>query len=243
VLREGHSGTLDLKITRAHVEFPDVTWRMLPGIPIAHIAIQDFGLRVDERLRIAVNDARGDGARALVLDLRANSGGLRDQAVAVTSEFIAKGLVFIEQNAKGERKDVPVHGSASAPDIPICLLIDDGTASAAEIFAGAVQDHRRGKLVGTHTFGTGTVLQPFHLSDGSAVLLAVAEWLTPSGRQIWHQGVAPDYEVTLPEGATVVLADAEPPLTTLDLAQSSDAQLLKGIEVLKKQIDLAQAPR
>src|SRR5207253_4613867 len=122
-----------------------------------------------------------------------------------------QGNVFLEQDAQGNRTAVPVRPGAHPAEIaaqtwlarlPIAVLIDEGTASSAEIFAGAVQDHGRAKLVGTRTFGTGTVLQPFGLSDGSAVLLAVNEWLTPNGRQIWHKGISPDVEVALPEGTS-----------------------------------------
>jgi carboxyl-terminal processing protease len=116
------------------------------------------------------------------------------------------------------------------------VLIDQGTASAAEIFAGAMQDHERGKLVGARTFGTGTVLRPFALSDGSAVLLAVAEWLTPKGRQIWHQGISPDVEVVLSEGAVALWPDQEGELDEAALEKSDDKQLLKALEIVRKQI-------
>jgi carboxyl-terminal processing protease len=111
--------------------------------------------------------------------------------------------------------------------------MDEGTASSAEIFAGALQDHERGKLVGATTFGTGTVLESFRLSDGSAVLLAEAEWLTPKGRQIWHHGISPDIAVALPPDALLLLPQAEGGLTAEALARSEDRQLLKAIEILK----------
>jgi carboxyl-terminal processing protease len=117
----------------------------------------------------------------------------------------------------------------------LCLLVDGGTASAAEIFAGAVQDHGRGQLVGTRTFGTGTVLKPFELSDGSAVLLAVSEWLTPKGRQIWHKGIEPDVVVALPPGTPLLLPYDEEDLSAKALKQSKDEQLLRAIEVLTGQ--------
>src|SRR5262249_8523499 len=168
----------------AKVEVPSVSWHMLPGVPVAHLAIESFGDQTDTQVKAAVADARKHGARGLLLDLRGNPGGLKKQAVEVTSEFLKHGIVFIEQDAQGRRQEVPVIAGGVATEIPVVVLTDEGTASSAEIFAGAVQDHKRGKLVGTHTFGTGTVLEPFPLSDGSAVLLAVAEWLTPSGQVI-----------------------------------------------------------
>jgi carboxyl-terminal processing protease len=156
--------------------------------------------------------------------------------VAVTSEFLKDGNVFIEQDAEGRRTEVPVQPGGHAVDIPLVVLIDEGTASSGEILAGAIQDHGRGKLVGTRTFGTGTVLQPFPLSDGSAVLLAVTEWLTPNGRQIWHTGISPDVEVALPEGVSILLPETETDLDADALAKSEDAQLLKALSLLKEQI-------
>src|SRR5262249_19578392 len=160
-LRAGQSHPIDLEIVRAEVKVLDVSWQLLPDMPIAHIAIQDFGAQADAQLKSAIGEAQKQGARALIVDVRLNPGGLKEKAVAVTSEFIASGVVFIEQDAQGNRKPVEARGDPSAPDIPICVLIDEGTASSAEIFAGAVQDHKRGTLVGMRTFGTGTVLQPF----------------------------------------------------------------------------------
>jgi carboxyl-terminal processing protease len=90
--------------------------------------------------------------------------------------------------------------------------------------------------VGTKTFGTGTVLQPFELSDGSAILLAVSQWLTPKGRKIWHEGITPDVPVPLPAGATIVLPEESGRLNAAELAKSDDKQLLKALEVLGEQI-------
>lgn len=227
--------TLDMEITRAKVQVREVTWRMLPGVPVAHVALTEFDANSDAQLREALADARKQGARAVILDLRANQGGLKAQSVAVTSEFIAKGVVFIEQGAEGKREEIMVTGKGTATDLPLVVLVDEGTASAAEIFAGAVQDHHRGQLVGTKTYGTGTVLQPFGLSDGSAVLLAVAEWFTPDGRQIWKKGITPDIEVPLPEDAVIEWPDAEQPADAQELARSSDKQLLKALEIARRE--------
>jgi carboxyl-terminal processing protease len=229
--------TMQIEVTRARVDMPDVGWHMLPGVPIAHIAIHDFGGNADNQLRAALQTARHAGVKGLIIDLRGNPGGLKEQAVTVTSEFVRGGNVFIEQDAAGKRQEIAVSGRGSAYDIPLVLIIDKGTASAAEIFAGAIQDHGRGKLVGLRTFGTGTVLRPFRLSDGSAVLLAVAEWLTPKGRQIRHHGIPPDIEQSLPAQARFLSPEEEGGLDEKALAGSSDRQLLKAIEVLKAQID------
>jgi carboxyl-terminal processing protease len=243
VLREEEARPLDIAVTRARINVPDVTWHMLPGAPVAHVALREFGKNADGQLRTALQEARAKGARALVLDVRGNPGGLKDQAVTVTSAFLQPGeVVFIERDSSGRETKVPaVQEGSHAPAVPVCVLIDEGTASSAEIFAGALQDYGRGQLVGTRTFGTGTVLEPFPLSDGSAVLLAVAEWLTPKGRQIWHHGIEPDVEVPLPSGASILMPESEDDLTAAGLAKSSDKQLLKAFELLKERIGQSRA--
>jgi carboxyl-terminal processing protease len=236
MLREGEPRPLEFTITRALIEVPEVTWHLLPGVPIAHVAIKDFGDPAQAQLQQAVREAVEQGAQGLIVDVRGNPGGLKDQAVAVSSEFLKSGVVFIEQDMHGVKTPVAVAPGGQATDIPLVLLIDDGTASSAEIFAGALQDHGRAKLVGTQTFGTGTVLQPFELKDGSAVLLAVAQWLTPKGREIWHKGIKPDIEVVMPEEAAVLLPETEGDLDAAALSRSDDKQLLKALEVLQEQL-------
>jgi carboxyl-terminal processing protease len=236
IAREGVAKPLDLDISRAQVDVADVTWHLLPGIAIAHIAIENFGEKAHAQLLEALDKSRAQGVQALILDVRGNPGGLKDQAVAVTSEFLTEGDVFLEQDAQGRRTPVHVVPGAHAADIPVAVLIDEGTASSAEIFAGALQDHGRAKLVGTRTFGTGTVLQPFPLSDGSAVLLAVTEWLTPKGRHIWHKGISPDVEVALAEGTPILLPEMEGELDAASLAKSEDKQLQKVLELLRANI-------
>jgi carboxyl-terminal processing protease len=238
VLREDQSRPVELTITRARVDVPEVSWHMLPKEPVAHVALREFGTNADAQLREALTQARKDGARALILDLRGNHGGLKDQAVAVSGEFLPAGeVVFIEQDAQGHQTPVPVKDpGGAAGDLPVVVLVDEGTASAAEIFAGAMQDHGRAKLVGTKTFGTGTVLKSFRLEDGSAVLLAVDQWLTPKGREIWHQGITPDVEVDVPLTARLLLPEDEGDLDAAGLARSEDKQLLKALELLKKDL-------
>jgi carboxyl-terminal processing protease len=235
VLRGNPTQLIDLDIERAHVDVPDVAWQLLPGAPIAHLAIRNFGEHTDEQLRAAIEAARKEGAKALVLDVRGNPGGLKEQAVNVTSEFLKPGeIVFLQKDAKGQTQSVVSEKDGTAQEVPLCVLVDEGTASSSEILAGAIQDHARGKLIGTRTFGTGTVLGQFPLSDGSAILLAISEWLTPKGRQIWHKGITPDIEVSLPQDASIVMPESETQLTADGLRHSKDIQLLKAIEEMQK---------
>jgi carboxyl-terminal processing protease len=235
ILRQGTPQPLEFTITRAQVRIAEVTWHRLPGTDIGHLAIREFAEQTDAQLRSALAQIRQEGLKGLILDVRGNPGGLKNQAVAVTSEFLHKGdVVFIQVDAHDNRTEIPADADGQAGEIPVSILIDEGTASSAEIFAGALQDHGRAKLVGTRTFGTGTVLQPFPLSDGSAVLLAVARWLTPKGHEIWHHGITPDVTVDLPPDTEILMPDNEDSLTAESLRRSKDRQVLEALEILRK---------
>jgi carboxyl-terminal processing protease len=236
----------DVALKRGTFEVPMVSWRLLPGSAVAHVALRRFGTKADVQLRQALTQARSEGARALILDLRGNPGGLKEQAIAVASEFLQKGqVVFLQEDARGEQEAIRARAGGRAVDLPLCVLIDRSTASSAEILAGALQDHRRGKLVGLPTYGTGTVVREYPLSDGSAVRLAIYQWLTPGGRRIWRRGVAPDkgLEVALLRGDRILFPEAAGKLTPADLTRIRDRQLLKALEVLNKDIGAGAATR
>ncbi|MEO8426184.1 MAG: S41 family peptidase, partial [Verrucomicrobiota bacterium] len=148
------------------------------------------------------------------------------------SQFLKEGNVLLQKNAKGEIKPSPVQPGAIAPNIPMTVLINSGSASAAEIVAGALQDAQRATLVGERTFGAGTVLSEFQLSDGSALLLAIQEWLTPAGHTIWHKGIAPKIEVHLSPDVAPLIPQAERMMTEAELKSSRDEQLLRALEAL-----------
>lgn len=154
------------------------------------------------------------------------------EAVGTASQFLESGNILLEMDAQGKVTPVPVEEGGLAPKLPLIVLIDPGTASAAEIVSGALQDGGRAELVGETTFGTGTVLNEFSLSDGSALLLATEEWLTPEGRLIWHQGIAPDVRVNLPQGTHPLLPQAEAGMTWEQIRGSGDAQLLRALDLL-----------
>ena len=209
-----------------------MTWQQLPGTTIAHLRITAFSQGISQELQKALTDIRKQGMTAVVLDLRNDPGGLLDEAVNTASQFLSSGNVLEEKNAQGRITPVPVKPKGMATDLPMVVLINGGTASAAEITAGALQDAHRATLVGETTFGTGTVLNEFQLSDGSALLLATEEWLTPAGCVIWHKGIAPDVTVSLPANTAPLIPEAERGMTTDQLHASGDEQLLRAIDVL-----------
>ncbi len=220
-----------LTIRRAKITLRSVTWRMLPGQRIAHLRIAFFSAGTQKDLGKALDEIEQQRAQGIVLDLRNDPGGILEAAIDAASRFLEKGTVLQEKNAKGETRAVPVEGGKKC-GLPLVVLINAGTASASEIVAGALQDSKRAVLVGETTFGTGTVLERIPLSDGSALLLAVLEWLTPGGRTIWHKGIAPDSKVSLSAGVTPLLPEAEQGMTLARLQSSKDIQLLRALEIL-----------
>jgi len=222
-----------LTITRARISVNNVTWSMVPGTTIADIQIAGFSSGVTKQLQDALNAIKAQGATGLILDLRNDPGGLLNESIGVTSQFLKDGVVLQEKDAQGKINNIPVQRGGLAPDIPMVVLINQGTASAAEIVSGALQDANRATLVGDTTFGTGTVLDTFSLSDNSALLLATREWLTPKGRVIWHKGIAPDKPVSLPATVTPTYAYALKSMTAADVQASPDTQFQQALKILQ----------
>ena len=230
-LEEPRSGRSHLvMLVRASIKIRDVTWQRVPGTDIAHLRIASFDAGVSKDLRRALSEIQNQGLNSVVLDLRNNPGGLLDEAITVASQFLAEGNVLLSKDSKGQVSAVPVEKGGLAPAVPLVVLVNEGSASAAEIVAAAIQDADRAPLVGQTTFGTGTVLEEFRLADGSALLLAVQEWLTPAGRSFWHKGLKPDREVTLASDSSPLFPIAERGLTKEQLDESGDRQLLSAID-------------
>ncbi len=152
----------------------------------------------------------------------------------MASQFLNDGIVLQSKDSQGKISPVPVEKGGIATNLPLTVLINEGSASAAEIVAGALQDNHRADLIGQTTFGTGTVLQEFRLSDGSALLLAVEEWLTPKGQSFWHKGVTPDIPVALAADKSPVFPSAERKMSPEELQSSDDRQLLDAIKIVSR---------
>lgn len=232
IFRPDTNESLEVPIIRGEIKIEAATWAMVPGTEVAVIRLSQFSANLNENVIEAVAAAKEAGAKSLILDVRNNPGGLLDQAISVTSQFLKDGDVLLQEDAQGNRENFPVKPDGVATDIPLAVLINRGSASSAEIFAGAIQDHQRGAVIGETTFGTGTVLRPFDLEDGSALLLGTSQWLTPNGRLIRKQGIEPDIEVDVPVGANLLSPLDLEDLTVPELLNSEDAQLLKALEVL-----------
>jgi len=230
VLRDGEERTFYLE--RAEIESPAVSWAMVPGTGVAHIRLSSFSDDSARELRAAFEEARLDGAERFVLDLRDNPGGRLEQAVEMAGFFLEPGsVVYIRRDASGERTPVRADGEAQLAEVPLAVLVNGGSASSAEILAGALRDNDRATVIGQRTFGTGTVLSEFVLSDGSAILLGVAEWLTPDGDFIRDTGIEPDIRVGLDEGEEPLSPSQTEGLSREEISRR-DPQLWRAVREL-----------
>lgn len=191
------------------INVPSVIWRILEeDNRIGYVQILRFTARTPEELQTGLRELSNANIQALVIDMRGNSGGLLDQSIDVASEFINRGVV-IHEITRNEERTFNAQQGGLATNIPLVVLVNNRTASAAELVAGAVRDNERGILIGQVTFGKGTVQQIFTLSDGSSVHITSAEWLTPDRTPIAGIGLVPDIEM-IPDanGRDVELGEA-----------------------------------
>ena len=232
VSRPSTGEKLDFEMVRAQIRIPAVSWTMIPGTKTALLRLAQFSAGSADELKAARDEAVGAGATSLILDLRGNPGGYVDQAVQVASEFLTDKTVYIRQTANGDETPVKTSSDVSTTELPLVTLIDSNSASSAEIVAGALKSAQRGPLVGETTFGTGTVLLPFELADGSTIRLAVERWLTPDGELIFGKGITPTDEVALTDGQAPLEPDQIRDLSPDQVSSISDAQLLHALNLL-----------
>jgi carboxyl-terminal processing protease len=184
---------LSFTITRRSIELPNLRAKLSDG-KIGYLQLYGFARGAGEQLRTEVDDLLARGAEALILDLRDNGGGLFSEAIDVASVFIESGEIVIYREQKSDDVVYEAKGDAFE-DVPVVVLVNEGTASASEIVAGALQDQDRGIVVGTTTYGKGSVQEIIPLADASALKLTTAAYLTPSGRNINGTGIEPDVVV------------------------------------------------
>jgi carboxyl-terminal processing protease len=236
VLSVHHSdaaGVVEITVTRDEINIPAVTWRLLPG-NVALIQLAQFSERASDDIRKAIADARAKGATSIVLDLRNNPGGLVTQLMGVASEFLPKGTtVLIEQGRDGKQVPYTTQDGGTALDIPLVVLVNNNSASSAEILAVALSNAGRAKVIGVPTFGTATVLRSFRLDNGGEIRVGTTQWLTPKGDLVRGKGITPDEIVELPVGKTALSPSEAAALDPAGLQASGDTQLLRAIESLK----------
>lgn len=235
IKRPSTQQTLTIKVERAEITVPNVLLHYIAEDHIAHIQIVQFANGVSDQLKSALNQAKTLGATRIILDLRDDPGGYLQEAINTASEFMASGTVLQEQDSKGARTAYSVSGGTVNTTSPIVVLVNNNTASAAEIVSGALQDNNRAIVMGVKTYGTGTVLQEYSLSDGSAILLGTSEWLTPKGHFIRDLGITPNISVTLSANALPLEPNDENVghLSEQQILSSGDAQLVAAIHYLE----------
>ena len=198
VERSGVEEPFAVALTRAEVAIPLVEAEMLEG-NVAYVRLTEFSSTASDRLEEALDELLAQGPVGLIFDLRDNPGGWLDQAVQVADLFLDEGIVLIERSSDGSEHVYRSQDGDLAEQIPLVVLVNDGSASASEIVAGAIRDRGRGVLIGLPTFGKGSVQRPYALSDGSELRVTIAHWFLPSDTALHGQGLTPDIEVPLPD--------------------------------------------
>jgi carboxyl-terminal processing protease len=232
IVREGWSEPKDFDIVREQIRVHSVRTQDLGG-GIAYIKLRQFQEQSPADLTAALEKFTKSGMKALVLDLRNNPGGLLTAAVEVTEEFVEDGklVVYTEGRVRNQNMRFSAHAKKAYSTLPMVVLVNQGSASASEIVAGALQDWGRAMIVGTQTFGKGSVQTIIPLSDGSGLRLTTAKYFTPKGRSIHGKGITPDIVVEVPKEP----APKERPLPSADPLEDlkKDIQLQRAVDVIK----------
>ena len=223
IYRPSTGETLEFDVERRHVELPSIEGEMLED-GIGYIQITEFQEKTDEQFADMVKQLQTKGAKGLIIDVRANPGGLLSTVVNLLDQILPKGLLVYVEDKYGNRDEYT--SDAACLDLPIVVLTDEHSASASEIFAGAMKDYDYATLVGKTTYGKGIVQNVIPLSDGDALKITIAKYFTPKGNDIHKIGVAPDveveYEYSGPEGE--------------DYNKQYDSQFLKALEIMKEKL-------
>ncbi|HDQ73383.1 MAG TPA: S41 family peptidase [Chloroflexi bacterium] len=218
IARKSVNEPFEIVVTRDRLEIPITTVEIRED-GIGYLRLHEFSATARKLTEQGLAELLEENPKGIILDLRGNPGGWLDQSIEVADLFLDDGVVVIERWSDGQEKELPPSGAQPGDlgeDIPLVVLVNGSTASAAEIVAGALQDRERAILIGETTFGKGSVQRPFTLSDGSELRVTIARWFTPNDRAIQGQGLEPDIEVPWPE----------------DVAEGEDPQLEQAVEYL-----------
>lgn len=221
IFRESTGEVLEKTVTRQDIQVKTVSWRMMDD-NIGYIAITNFRENTYSQFKEVLDMLEAEGMEKLVLDLRNNTGGLVKSAHEIGEELLPEGIMVYTMDKDGNREDTLCDDVYN--DVPLVVLVNGNSASAAEILAGAIQDTGRGQLIGTTTFGKGLVQRLFTLPDGSGLNVTIQKYYTPNGTSIHGVGITPDYEVELPEEYA----------QQTNIPAEADTQLQKAVEVLSE---------
>nr|WP_308758284.1 S41 family peptidase [uncultured Anaerotignum sp.] len=221
IFRESTGEVLEKTVTRQDIQVQTVSWRMMDD-NIGYISITNFRENTYNQFKEALDTLEAEGMEKLVLDLRNNTGGLVKSAHEIGEELLPEGIMVYTMDKEGNREDTLCDDVYN--DVPMVVLVNGNSASAAEILAGAIQDTGRGELIGTTTFGKGLVQRLFTLPDSSGLNVTIQKYYTPNGTSIHGVGITPDYEVELPEEYA----------QQTNIPAEADTQLQKAVEVLSE---------
>lgn len=222
IAREGESDYLEFDVPLEEVNIPVVEHKMLED-KVGYILLYEFTEQTESQYLEAFEDLKNQGMERLIVDVRNNPGGLLTSVCNILNDMLPEGLIVYTEDKNGKKQEIKSDGENEL-DIPLVVLVNENSASAAEIFSGAIQDYGVGTIVGTTTFGKGIVQSLIPLTDGSAVKTTTAKYYTPKGRCIHGTGIEPDVEAELPE-------DLEKKTV---LTYEEDSQLQKAVETVKE---------
>ncbi len=217
IYTENDAKPRDVQLTRDTIVVKSVDFEAKTtksGKKIAYIRLSSFGEKTKDEWDDAVGEALASAPQGVIVDVRNNPGGFLDAAIYIGSEFITSGDIVMQEDAQGNRQSYPVVRTGKMLKLPVTVLMNKGSASASEILSGAIQDHKRGQLIGTQSFGKGTIQSAEDLPMGTGIHITTAKWLTPDGRWIHNTGLTPDVKVEIGEDP------------------NKDPQLDKALEVL-----------
>ena len=199
ILREGEAALRDVSVERDIIKIKSIREAELLDDHIGYIRVSDFREKTTEDLEAAIKKLQESQMDAMILDLRNNPGGLLDVAVSVSELFLNRHQLIVSTKGRLQNQTQELRARMDGPvrELPMVVLINEGSASASEIVAGAIQDHHRGVIIGTNSHGKASVQTIFPLKDGSALRLTTSKYYTPAGRLIEKKGIAPDVEVLL----------------------------------------------
>lgn len=220
IVRENLAEPMEIKIIRDEIIVDSVVLEKLDG-DIFHLALHQFNDHSKKEIEDAVQRILLEKARGIILDVRSNGGGFMERSIDILSEFIAgeKVVVIVKHRNETNNELLKTNGNARLTDIPLVVLVNEGSASASEIVAGAIQDYGRGIVIGEKTFGKGSVQEISNLRDGARLRMTIAKWFTPLERSIDEVGIAPDIEIKITEE---------------DIAAGRDPQLEEAVRYLNR---------
>ena len=233
--RESEDKEIELSVPLAEIEQNTVRSRMLDG-KIGYLQITQFAGVTEAQYKAALEELQDDGMEKLIIDLRDNPGGLVDSACNILSTILPEGNLVYQEDKEGKRT-YKYNDDGDTLGVPLVVLVNENSASASEIFTGAIKDYEAGTIIGEQTYGKGIVQNYFRLSDGSAVRLTVTKYFTPNGNDIHEKGITPDIVVENPEKSEDAESETESENSDGDdsIETENDLQLQKAIEVLKKE--------